>query len=182
MIKFSIENLIIIGLIIYFLHINNIFNNIIVSTKKGSSCPKCQKCPKCNCNNLNNTNYQSRSYNYNQLFNPLLSPTKYLQNIPNYIKSFTTRGTYNYGVIGNISALTPNNKNIVLRLLGRPKHRGSSEWEYYGLDENNVKHTIDNNKEIYKGNTIKVNELDNLEFTVHTFDRTPDFLQYNPYI
>ena len=180
MIKFSIENLIIIGLIIYFLHINNIFNNIIVSTKKGSSCPSCPKCPKCNCNNLNNPNYHSRSYNYNQLFNPLLSPTKYLQYIPNYIKSFATRGTYNYGVIGNLSAVDSNNNTIVKRLIGRPKHRGSSEWEYYALDKDNIKYTIDNNKEIYKGDTIKVNEYNNLDFNVHTFDRTPDFLQYNP--
>jgi hypothetical protein len=184
MIKNSLYNLIIIGLGLYLVYIN-IKPKLNLYLK---SCPKCecpkQNCPKKNCPNCINPYNKAYSYNYSQLFDPLISPSKYLQYFPNYIRSIASRGYSQYGVIGNISSVDSNNNTIVKRLLGRPKYHGSSEWQYYALDKDNIKYTIDHNKELHKGDTIKVNEYsDNLDFNVHKFDDyEPDFLRYNPYI
>tara|TARA_Y100000768_G_scaffold388267_1_gene383139 strand:- start:8986 stop:9525 length:540 start_codon:yes stop_codon:yes gene_type:complete len=179
MIKLSIMNLLISILILYLVYIN-IISKINFNT---NSCPKCPKCPTQQCsdcaNNLYNNAYR---YNYNQLFNPLISPTRYLQYLPNYLKSIASRGYTSYGVIGNISSTDSNNNTIVKRLIGRPKYHGSSQWEYYAVDKDNIKYTIDHEKELYKNDTIKVNEYKDKIWTLHKFDSDPPFLRYNPYI
>jgi hypothetical protein len=55
-----------------------------------------------------------------------------------------------------------NNSGNILSIFGRPKYLGSTQYQYYvskrDLNNNEIKIDISNNREIYNGETVKINK------------------------
>ena len=104
-------------------------------------------------------------------------PNKYIKKLIN----IPTQGhPDNYHHIGN---LTRENDEKIIKLFGRQYHPGSSQWEYYGTDEDANKFSIEtkNRKELYDDDDIAINVFnkDKGLFKVHLYEyNTP---RYNPY-
>lgn len=121
--------------------------------------------------------------NRNVLLNPFARPEKLdAAPPPMDLRPIATRGTPpGFRYVGN--AIDPNNR--IIKLFGRPKHRGSTQFEYYGIfsdAHDSTKIPLDNvTKEVFDGDSIKVPFLSNDEFRVNIFkDRT--FEYYPDYI
>lgn len=129
--------------------------------------------------------------NNDVLLNPFTRPEKldpHLRSgtsdasLPMDLRPIVTRGTPpGFRYVGN--AIDANNR--ILKLFGRPKYRGSTQFEYYGIysdAHDSTKIPLDNlTKEVFDGDSIKVPFLSNDEFRVNIFkDRT--FEYYPDYI
>ena len=83
-----------------------------------------------------------------------------------------------------------NNKNAqpgdpykFLTLMGRQKYYNSNTYEYYVVSTNkdeNIKFDIDNKRELFTGDKVKVHQLNNTEYDAH-IDKVLDY-EYNPFI
>ena len=83
-----------------------------------------------------------------------------------------------------------NNKNAqpgdpykFLTLMGRQKYYNSNTYEYYVVSTNkdeNIKFDLDNKRELFTGDKVKVHQLNNTEYEAH-IDKVLDY-EYNPFI
>jgi hypothetical protein len=83
-----------------------------------------------------------------------------------------------------------NNKNAqpgdpykFLTLMGRQKYYNSNVYEYYVVSTNreeNIKFDLDNRREIFSGDVVKVPQLNNSEYEAN-IDKVLDY-EYNPFI
>ena len=83
-----------------------------------------------------------------------------------------------------------NNKNAqpgdpykFLTLMGRQKYYNSNTYEYYVVSTNkdeNIKFDLDNKREIFTGDKVKVHQLNNTEYEAN-IDKVLDY-EYNPFI
>lgn len=112
------------------------------------------------------------------LANPFVRPEK-LDDIPypRHMYPLATRGVTAFNYIGNAIG----DGNQIIKIFGRPKHRGSTEFEYYAIYNNNqdpTKIPLSNiKKEIFDGDTINVPFLGG-DFKVNVFESKQ--FEYNP--
>lgn len=120
--------------------------------------------------------------NLNVFYNPFIRPENLGDTLPHPLRPIATRGTPpSFRYVGN--AIDSNNR--ILKLFGRPKYRGSLQYEYYGIlsdAHDSTKIPLDNvTREVMDGDSIQVPFLSNDPFRVNVFkDRT--FEYYPDYI
>jgi hypothetical protein len=134
-----------------------------------------------------------REYDYRTYNDPLTPPYKrddYM--IPAHIVDPINFGMYTRGVppvFKKMGYLIDDNasddKYKFLNLMGRQKYYNSNEYEYYivSTDRNeNIKFDLGKKyrKELYSGDKVKVQQLNDKEYTVN-IDKNLDY-EYNPFI
>ena len=168
---------------LFFIAVIGIFL-LINYVKDNRSCPTMQ-CP--NITIPENNNNKLDSYRYDKIYDPLTAPTKkyvgpFNFKFPNFLKSYSTRGPLpQYQYIGNLVG-NHNEKDIILQLYGRPTYHGSNQWEHYSLHPHeNIKYSIDYEKELRTNDTINIREFSDTSFTFYENDNDSDLFRYNPY-
>lgn len=126
--------------------------------------------------------------------NPLKAPFRrnerhvYPTNIRDYIE-YPSRGyPDNFHYIGNLVRKLEDKTEFV-KLFGRQTYPGSHLYEYYGITSDNyggsqIKFQIktNNKKQIYDGDDVYIDELDNNKGSFKFYENEYDKPRYNPFI
>jgi hypothetical protein len=133
-----------------------------------------------------------RNYDYKTYNDPLTPPYKRDDYMipahvvdPNRFGLYTRGGPTAFKKMGYLS--NPNaaagEPYKFLTLMGRQKYYNSTQYEYYVVSTNrdeNIKFDLDKKRELFSGDTVKVSQLNNVDYDV-TIDKNLDY-EYSPYI
>lgn len=135
-----------------------------------------------------------RNWDHRVLDDPLLQPNRRMpiQNYPRDINhplyKYTEIATKGYPDSFNYyGTLVRSDDNKFLKLFGREKFPGSTQFEYYAIwDEggSQLKIPIDfkNNKELYDGEEIDIDMMDPTKGKFKVYITKQDELRYNPFL
>lgn len=191
----------IIILTIIILFFNKLFN------ENNTSCPVCPSCPINSNSNMQNGINNIDNIIYKPLFdklidkrdeeainNPLKPPYRrnerhvYPTNITDYIE-YPTRGyPDNFHYIGNLIRKL-DDKTEFVKLFGRQTYPGSNLYEYYGITSDStggsqikIQIKTPNKKQIFDGDDVYIDELDNTKGSFKFYENEFDKPRYNPFI